>query len=92
MTKMLPYPFKPNCEEKERKIAHDYPYSKATCELECFLEETLEMCGCVPDQFAEYARNTRTCNISEMRCVFKASSDVHCHNCPVKCDSIDYKV
>ena len=44
-TKMLPYPFKPNCDEKEPKIAKDYPYSKAYCELECFLEETLEKCN-----------------------------------------------
>ena len=27
-----------------------------------------------------------------MPCVFKASSGVHCHECPMKCESVDYKI
>lgn len=92
MTKRLHYPFKPNCKEEELKIVKDYPYSKATCEIECFLMRILKKCGCIPDQFGEYARNTRICNVSEMNCIFGASSEIHCHECPVSCESIHYKI
>ena len=92
MTKRLKKPFKPNCEEKERRILIDYPYSQVLCELECSLGKALRECGCIPDQFIDHARNARGCNITEMKCIFDISSSLHCHDCPVQCNEYDYKI
>ena len=93
-TKMLPNPFKPHCEEPERKIVVNLPYSKSTCELECFLQKALDKCGCVPGQFLEFTRTKmmRRCEIYEMKCVFNYSSQGHCHECHGKCEVVSYKL
>ena len=91
MTKRLPPPFKPNCGQRQLKIIKDYPYSKSICEIDCFLQQILEKCGCVVDQFAKYVRNTRICNVSEMACTFDATHEGHCHECPLNCSAVAYK-
>ena len=93
VTKRLPYPFKPNCQQDETEIVKKYSYSQATCEVECFLKRIIQRCDCIPDQFVEYTEdNMRVCNVSEMNCVFSSSAQVHCDNCPVQCNAVDYKI
>ena len=43
-------PFKPNCGKHSLQVIKGYPYSKAICEVDCFLQKIITKCGCVCDQ------------------------------------------
>ena len=92
-TNRLPPPFKPNCGRRELEIIKNYPYGKSICEADCYLEMIVEVCNCVVDQFAKYTSGEiRTCKVEDMPCVFAASQETHCHDCPEKCHEIQYGV
>ena len=53
----------------------------------------VEVCACVVDQFAKYTSGAiRTCGVEDMPCVFEASQETHCHDCPEKCHETWYDV
>jgi len=92
-TKRLPPPFYPNCGEEKLEVIKDFPYSQATCNVDCYLEIMLEECGCVADQFADFVDpKIRICKVNEMGCAFAASQETHCHACAVKCIEETYEM
>jgi len=91
-THRLPPPFKPACGTADIDVLQGFPYSEAICETDCYLEMALKRCGCVPDQFEEFANQNRICETVDMPCVFDATTEVHCHGCPVRCHDVHYHV
>jgi len=92
-TKRLPPPFYPNCGEEKLEVIKGFPYSQATCNVDCYLEMMLDKCGCVADQFSEFVDpDVAICNVTEMGCVFAASQETHCHSCATKCVEEHYQM
>ena len=89
-THRLAPPFKPACGEVKPEVLRGFPYSEAVCETDCYLEMALQKCGCVPDQFEEFANHHPICEAADMPCVFNATMEVHCHGCPVRCHDVHY--
>ena len=95
ITHYLPKPHRPHCHESEYKIIKDYGYSKEMCEIDCLLEQHLQKCKCVADEFKEYViDNVRICNITEMQCTFVVmrDSDSKCRDCAPNCHFNQYDV
>ena len=74
------------------QVVGRYPYSRAACEVDCFVQKVLRKCGCACDQFPPFKEDVRICNVTEMVCTFDAILDEHCHDCPDDCHTVAYEV
>lgn len=75
----------------EKKLKFFKSYSKAHCQLECFVEATLKVCGCVLFWMPRN-KTTRLCRYSELRCTNKLHyEDSSSCDCLPTCNDIKYE-
>ncbi|XP_013402272.1 acid-sensing ion channel 5 isoform X2 [Lingula anatina] len=83
-----------NC-SNDRTLKHFPRYSRSGCEVECYLEKVLELCGCKP---FSYPGNAVNCNpVDQVLCadptIFKVASNFQKEcgaRCPEACQIIEY--
>lgn len=84
--------------EGEKKLKFFNDYSLRNCELECFSNHSIELCGCVPFDVIR-ASDTKVCSVYDNYCLQQLRFDLRYSNdnerikpcnCFLLCDSVSY--